>query len=105
MKCPECKAEDMLYGEVTLKVSAPLARGGGLKLGGIGVKQEDIKKAWETNISLDERTVHGPITCLGCESEFHYVVGETPALKPGRCMPPIAKTADEDVEETSEEEE
>ena len=109
MKCPECKADDMLYGKVTLEVVAPLARGGGLKLGGVGITQDQIKEQWAK--TLDEvgpLDVHGPITCLGCDSEFHYIVGETPALKPGRfyLSAPSADTEDaaEELPETGDEE-
>lgn len=75
MKCPECKNDDLLYAKVRVEIDAPLVKGGGVNLAGLGVTQAQVKEAW------NKEDVRGPITCVGCGSEFQYFVGLTPALR------------------------
>lgn len=78
MKCPICKTDDTLFAVVTLRVEAPLLRGGGINLSGITVGQAQVKETWLAN------DVRYPVHCVACDSEFHYNVAESPGLKKGK---------------------
>jgi hypothetical protein len=93
MKCPECKTDDLLYAKVTVTLDAPLVKGGGVNLAGLGVTQAQVKEAWT------KEDVRGPISCVGCGSEFQYFVGLTPALR----LADKTKDADEGAEDAPEE--
>lgn len=77
MKCPICKTDDTLFAAVTLRVDAPLVRGGGINLNGITVNQTAVKEAWGAN------ELRHPVNCLACGGEFYYDT-TVPTLKKGR---------------------
>ncbi len=79
MQCLACSSDQMVA-VVTLVKYVPMAdRNGTLKVGGLKLGQIDAKEAWdndETPGGLVAKRIRGPILCLDCQSEHHWVVAE-----------------------------
>lgn len=84
MECLYCGSE-ALHGEVTVKRLLPMAaRNGSIKIAGGVVTQIDMKNAWhQAEDGLTAKEVLGPIFCVECGSEMHYVVGASTPLRKG----------------------
>lgn len=93
MKCPICKTDGTLFAAVTLRVDAPLVRGGGINLNGITVNQAAVKEAWGA------AEIRHPVNCVACGGEFYYDT-TIPALKKGK--PPVPAEQLELFEEPGE---
>jgi hypothetical protein len=67
MRCPVCKADEAITARVVLRLDAPLAKGGGLKLAG-AFTQDEIRRQWHEQ----KKNCH----CRECGAAFVYVDGE-----------------------------
>ncbi len=74
MRCPICKADDAIQARVVLKLQAPLAKGGGLKLAG-AFTQDEIRRQWDGQPKN--------CVCAKCGAAFVYVAGEGLKEAPG----------------------
>ena len=66
MRCPACKTDDAIEAKIVLKLQAPLARGGGVKLSG-AFTHDEIKK------QRNEQTQN--CVCVKCGAAWVYVDG------------------------------
>lgn len=76
MKCPVCGIDGLLKAQVTIQITAPLVKGGGVNLSGIAVTQDVVKETWAKSPKY-------PINCTGCGADFHYDSTSSPALRKG----------------------
>ncbi len=67
MRCPACKADDAIEARVALRLQAPLAKGGGLKLAG-AFTQDEIRAQWQQQKKN--------CVCVRCGAAYLYVDGE-----------------------------
>lgn len=69
---------------ITPRIVAPLAaKGGTIKVASLKFTQIDIKNAWDNGAGGTPQRVRSPILCSECESEHHYVVGDSKPLRLG----------------------
>lgn len=78
LQCLDCESVDLRAIVHVVKYLPLGARGGSVKVGGNNVTQMDLKNQW------DKEDVRGPIVCLDCGAEHHYVVGSKKPLRLGR---------------------
>lgn len=69
IRCPNCKTPGVLFSQIKIRLEAPLAKGGSVKMAGLALTQKGIKERWEKQKSKDVR-------CKKCDKRFVYVDGE-----------------------------
>lgn len=68
IRCPGCRVRGHIVGIASIIVKAPLAKGGGIKMGGIPVTHAIVKAAWD-------KQTRKLCVCQNCKASLTY---ETP---------------------------